>query len=45
MVLLALQRVWPYLAAGHEAVAQILAECRGEFFSQFEFPLPLQNLY
>ena len=45
MVLDALQRVRTYLAARHEAVAQIFAEGRGKLFAQPEFPLPLQNLY
>ena len=45
MVLLASQRVGRHLAAGDEAVAQVFAKRRGELFAQFEFPLPLQNLY
>ena len=45
MMLVAPQRVRTYLAARHEAVAQIFAKGRGKLFAQPEFPLPLQNLY
>ena len=45
VVLLAPQRVGPYLAARHEAVAQVFAERRAELLAQLELPLPLQNLY
>ena len=44
-MLVAPQRVRTYLAARHEAVAQIFAKGRGKLFAQPEFPLPLQNLY